>query len=140
MGREDRVLCLIVDGEPNASDKPECDIPECFPESLRFKVDTDGQLTDERTEPIAADVREGKDNRHNARLKLLAGLLGINYSTLNDREKKRRFWKRLQVAVMTIAILALGTCIWVIQEISKMRQAEEALYYSIISQANQSLF
>jgi hypothetical protein len=28
---EDRVLCLIVDGEPNASDKPDSGLLECFP-------------------------------------------------------------------------------------------------------------
>lgn len=31
MGRENRILSLIVDGEPNAGDKPEDDVAECFP-------------------------------------------------------------------------------------------------------------
>ncbi|HYP02745.1 MAG TPA: toll/interleukin-1 receptor domain-containing protein, partial [Pyrinomonadaceae bacterium] len=53
MGREDRVLCLIVDGEPNASDRPELGLAECFPPALRFRVGRDGTLSDARTEPIA---------------------------------------------------------------------------------------
>ena len=34
-GRADRILCLIVGGEPNAADKPELEAEECFPEALR---------------------------------------------------------------------------------------------------------
>lgn len=42
---------------------------------MRYRLGADGQFTSARTEPIAADAREGKDGRENARLKLLAGLL-----------------------------------------------------------------
>jgi antiphage defense system Thoeris ThsB-like protein len=38
LGREDRVLSLIVEGEPNASDKPESGKLECFPPDVRFRV------------------------------------------------------------------------------------------------------
>src|SRR5712692_7263851 len=31
LGREDRILCLIVDGEPNASDRPDSGLLECSP-------------------------------------------------------------------------------------------------------------
>src|SRR5262245_5367924 len=31
LGKSNRVLCLIVDGEPNASDKPGTAAAECFP-------------------------------------------------------------------------------------------------------------
>jgi hypothetical protein len=39
LGRENRILCIIVDGEPNASDgKPGFGRDaECFPEAVRFK-------------------------------------------------------------------------------------------------------
>jgi len=51
MHGEDRIFPIIVDGEPFAreSDKFE-DILECFPEALKYKVDSEGNLTDERTE------------------------------------------------------------------------------------------
>lgn len=59
IGRSERILAAIVDGEPNASDHPgKTDAAsECFPKALRFGVDAEGQLTAERTEPIAADFR-----------------------------------------------------------------------------------
>src|SRR5258706_2211160 len=53
MGREDRILALIVEGEPNASEPS----LECFPEGLKFKLRAGGELSSARTEPIAADAR-----------------------------------------------------------------------------------
>jgi len=74
---ENRILSLIVDGEPNASDRPSCGMPEAFPEALRYRVDARGELTSQRVEPIAADARPGRDSRGDALLKILAGLLGV---------------------------------------------------------------
>ncbi len=58
LGREDRIFCLIVGGEPNASDIPDRINEECFPPALRFRLGPDGELSPLRTEPIAADARE----------------------------------------------------------------------------------
>jgi hypothetical protein len=105
MGREDRVLCLIVDGEPNATDRPDLQMPECFPPALRFRVGADGELTDTRTEPIAADARKGKDGRENAKLKLLAGVLGVGFDELKQREQRRVRRQRLRLAAGVAASL-----------------------------------
>src|SRR5437899_142056 len=63
LGREDRILALIVDGEPNATDgKPGFKVEdECFHELIRHRLAADGTVTPQRTEPIAADAREGKE-------------------------------------------------------------------------------
>jgi tetratricopeptide (TPR) repeat protein len=90
LGREDRILTLIVAGEPNATDMPGREQEECFPPALRFKLGADGALGDVRTEPIAADARPGKDGKHRAALKLAAGLLGVGFDTLRRREQQRR--------------------------------------------------
>ena len=63
LGREDRIFCLIVAGEPGASARPGTTDEECFPNALIFHMGADGELTGERSEPIAADVRPGKDGR-----------------------------------------------------------------------------
>ena len=63
LGKADRVLAVIVRGEPNAADDPaKCAAgftaaDECFPEALRRKVNDQGEITDQVTEPIAADFR-----------------------------------------------------------------------------------
>ena len=91
LGREDSIFCLIVGGEPNASDRPVRADEECFPPALRFKIAADGSLSDARTEPIAADARPGKDGRQNAKLKLIAGILGVGFDVLRRREQQRRY-------------------------------------------------
>ena len=90
LGREDRIFALIVGGEPNASDNPAQADQECFPPALRYKLGPDGNLSTVRTEPIAADARPGKDGRINAKLKLIAGLLGVGFDALRRREYHRR--------------------------------------------------
>jgi tetratricopeptide (TPR) repeat protein len=90
LGREHRIFCFIVDGEPNASDIPGEEDQECFPPALRYRLDAAGNLGSERTEPIAADARAGKDGRANAKLKLIAGILGVGFDALRQRELHRR--------------------------------------------------
>ncbi len=90
LGREDRILCIIVGGEPYASDMPGREEEECFPPALRFRLGADGNLSTTRTEPIAADARPGKDGKNNAKLKLISGLLGVGYDMLRRREQQRR--------------------------------------------------
>lgn len=127
LGREDRILALIIDGEPNASDgKPGfVSADECFPEPLRYRFGADGQLCSERTEPIAADAREGKDGRNNAKLKLLAGLLGINYDELKQRDQDCRL-RRARGILATAAILLAIFAALSIALFLKQREATRA--------------
>lgn len=103
LGREDRIFCLIVGGEPNATDQPGQAEQECFPPALRFRIGADGQLSDARTEPIAADARPGKDGKQAAKLKLIAGVLGVGYDALRRREQQRR---NRRLFALTCAALA----------------------------------
>ena len=89
LGREDRIFCLIVDGEPNASDIPAQVDEECFAPALRFKLGPDQELSTVRAEPIAADARPGKDGKARAKLKLIAGVLGLGFDALARREQQR---------------------------------------------------
>jgi hypothetical protein len=106
--REDQVLCLIVDGEPNASDQPDNGLLECFPPAVRFRVGEDGQGPTLRSEPMAADARTGKDGRLAARLKLIAGLLNVGYDELRQRDAQRRRRQRIRIATggMLLGVLA----------------------------------
>jgi len=105
---ENHVLCLIVAGEPNATTKPDTIEDECFPESVRYCVGRDGQLTNETTEPIAADARGGKDGFGNSRLKILSGLLGVAYDSLRRRDLRRRRMRLMQMASVGCVALAIG--------------------------------
>lgn len=109
MGRGQWILTLVVDGEPNASGKPGQEARECFAPSLRFELDADGGLSDRRTEPVAADLRPGKDGRTNAKLKLIAGLLGVGFDELKQREHRRQQKRLLLVtAASLVGVLVAG--------------------------------
>jgi hypothetical protein len=123
LGREDRVLCLIVDGEPNVFDIPGRDIEECFAPAIRYRVDRNGQITNEIAEPIAADAREHADGKRGAKLKLLSGLLGVGYDELVQRERQRQFWQRLQQTALAAVIVGLFVGGW--QWFAAQRAARE---------------
>jgi WD40 repeat protein len=107
IGKADRVMCVILDGEPNATDKPELGKPECFCPALRHAVDTEGRLTERREEPLAADIRREADGWKRAKLKLIAGMLGISFDELNQRERERmRVRHAWQLATAIIVLIA----------------------------------
>jgi eukaryotic-like serine/threonine-protein kinase len=109
LGRSERIFCLIVDGEPNASDMHGREAEECFAPALRFCVDADGQPGAERTEPIAADARAGKDGRRKAKLKLIAGMLDIGFDSLKQRELQRRNRRLTAITALALIVMAGAT-------------------------------
>lgn len=106
LGRSNCILSIIVDGEPNATDKGLQQADECFPEALKYEVADDGNLSSVRTEPIAADARPGKDGKEDAKLKLLAGMIGVGFDELKQRELQK---KQRRLAIITSASLSVAT-------------------------------
>lgn len=137
MGRGDRIFCLIVDGEPDAWELPGRADQECFCPALRFQLDGDGQPTTERTEPIAADARPGKDGKQNARLKLIAGMLDVGFDALVHREAQRRRRRMLVVTTASVLGMAIATGLaitaYVARNEARQRQAqtEDALNFML---------
>jgi tetratricopeptide (TPR) repeat protein len=99
MGRADRVIAIIVDGEPGDPAR------ECFPKALRFKVGPDGQLTDEREEPIAADARPQGDGKRPALQKVVAALIGVSFDDVRKREAIGDN-RRIKIGAAAIGVLA----------------------------------
>lgn len=92
-GRRDRIFAIIVEGEPNAGGDR-----ECFPPALRMPF-----------EPIAADARSAGDGRTNAKLKLLAGMLGVNFDALKRRDVQRQKRRRILMGATTGLLVTLAT-------------------------------
>ena len=135
---EDRVLALIVDGEPWAtnSDNPEVAATECFPKALRHRLGPDGVLSKEHAEPIAADAREGKDGRENAVIKLMAGLLGVGFDDLRRREQEyqRRRVRRLQLVCAGFAVLfiaAVSAAVYAVRQKQAMQRTLSVADYQL---------
>ncbi|MGH8034680.1 MAG: toll/interleukin-1 receptor domain-containing protein, partial [Lysobacterales bacterium] len=79
LGRDDRILALIVAGDPQSGDP----VLNCFPPALVQRLD--GQ----QYEPLAADARRYADGKALSRLKLVAGILGIRLDDLRRRDAQR---------------------------------------------------
>lgn len=107
MGRASRILCIIMSGEPHATDMPGREAEECFCEALRFQVDDNGILTRELAEPVAADARLGGDGRHPARLKIVAGMLGLGFDDLRQRDMRQQHRRMVAITTASIAGMAL---------------------------------
>ena len=103
LGRDGRIFCLVVAGEPNAAGDNQAQ--ECLPKALRLPLDGNGPPGAKDAEPVAADVRPGKDGKHNAKLKLVAGLLDLEFDQLRRRELQRR--NRRLTALAGLALLVM---------------------------------
>lgn len=88
--RGDRIQCLIVGGDPGA---PTGSDDQCFPPALLAR----------HSEPLAADARPVGDGKRAAFLKLLAGIIGVGYDELRQREVARRHRHLVAVASASIA-------------------------------------
>ena len=109
LGRVARIIPLIIDGEPGDAQR------ECFPSALRFKLGADGQLTDEREEPIAADARAQKDGKEIAKQKVVAGLLGVGLDEIlrrDERARKRRNVIRIGAASVAVLVVVVAVVGW----------------------------
>src|SRR5690242_147076 len=121
MGRAGRIFCLIVDGEPDATGMSGREAEECFCPALRFKLDANGQPTSERTEPIAADARAGKDGKPNAKLKLIAGMLDVGFDALKQREQQRRIRRMTAITALAVCVMAVTIVLAIFALVSRHR-------------------
>ncbi|HEY8586449.1 MAG TPA: TIR domain-containing protein [Rhodanobacter sp.] len=133
LGRRERIFCLIVDGQPHASDLPGHEADECFAPPLRFQLDADGQLSSEHAEPIAADARADKDGKNNAKLKLIAGMLDVGFDALKQREMQRRNRRMAAITALALVVMTVTTVLAVVALISR-HDAVIAQHKAVVAQ------
>ena len=124
LGRAESIHYFIIEGEPHAVEDGAAEA--CFPRAATHAIDAQGQIGEERVEPAAADVRKGKETRHDALLRLIAGILGINLAELKSRDLQRRHRRQLAVSVSS-AIITLIMAALAIAAVVNMRAALAAL-------------
>ncbi len=163
LGRQDRIITLIIDGEPNVSFGNKAGFSaaeECFCLALRHPLDSKNGIdttSRDAQEPIAGDVRikdsasnrealhrDVSDHRHvldNMKLKLVAGMMGVGFDDLVGRDQqrqrgRRKIWISASTAlVLTFATLA-GVAFWQWQQAeNRKQQALQTLSQSDFMQA-----
>jgi len=125
LGRSDRIFCLIVDGEPWASNTRGQEDRECFPQALRFELGDDKELSDVQAEPIAADARIEGDGKTNARLKLISGMLGVGFDALKQREASRRHRRMLVFSTASLIGMAITSGLAITAYLARIEAEEQ---------------
>jgi tetratricopeptide (TPR) repeat protein len=123
------ILAAVIDGEPFASDIEGREAEECFPPALRYRYDRRGRATGKRAEPLAADLREGRDGKRHGLLKLVAGMLGVRLDDLVQRDHVRRQKRLAMLTAASLAGMAVTStlAIWAVQSRDEARdQRREA--------------
>ena len=109
------VLAIIKEGEPKASNSKLYDSSqEAFPKSLRYVVGEAGKLTDQETEPLAGDARSYW-GREMALMKLIAGILEVDFADLWEREKKEARKRRVIKIIFVLILLSLIIYVFLIK-------------------------
>jgi tetratricopeptide (TPR) repeat protein len=75
------------------------------------------------SEPLAADLRPGKDGKELALLKLISGLLRVPLDTLRQREARRRHQRMLAVTSIAVVVM-LVTSVLAVQAMRAREAAE----------------
>ena len=88
----------------------------CFPPSLLAVLDAHGEVRpDTQAEPIAADLRPEGDGAADARLKLIAAILGLPFNALRQRERiaarRRRRIQQALGAALTLLVIGIGVAV-----------------------------
>ena len=103
------IIAAVISGEPLASDIPGREDEECFPPALVAKYNRRGKPTGQKTEPLAADLREGKGGRRIGFLKIVAGILGVGLDDLVQRDHLRRQRRLAFVTAGSLAGMLVAT-------------------------------
>ena len=151
LDRASGALAMMIEGEPHSGDDR-----ECFPKELKHPVDADGQLdTSQNVEPIAADFRlpDGNQGWHGleqcrknladatavehyrercelAKLKIIAGIIGVPLGQLVERDKAYQLAlakKRTRTIGRVAAVMAALAVAAAIAGVVAWQQRERAI-------------
>ncbi|HSS21048.1 MAG TPA: toll/interleukin-1 receptor domain-containing protein [Pyrinomonadaceae bacterium] len=98
-GRGDRIFAVIVAGTPGSDDPAQ----KCFPAALSTDVVGEGLLSNQHAEPLAIDL--SKESFQRAHLRLVAGLLGVSFDSLWQRDRRRTTKRRAIAAAVSLAVV-----------------------------------
>jgi hypothetical protein len=136
LGRGDRIIPLLVEGEPEDSFPPEL----LNVQKTRTLPDGTHEEYTEKIEPLAADVRLRADEKHTATkhralVRIAAALLKCRFDDLEQREKQRQLKRQRTiyglVATLLLGLIAGGTWWWDYNHIKTYHYVNYVEHYGI---------
>ena len=127
MGKPGNIFAIIAPDAPLA-DRDGTDLTiNSFPPSFRANA----LAGHEGIEPLAADARRGKDGVRKACLKIVAGLIGVNAGSLEDRDRRRRGGRRRALFASVLSTLVIAVAAFVVQARIRHVQANRVLFSAV---------
>ena len=117
---EERIYALIVDGEDNGPEP-------FFPEALLQRIGADGEILEAPGEPLAADIRQGKDGKRLAKLKIAAGLLDVGLDRLVQRDAARERKQMMTITAGAVAVMLMMATLAVFAMVQRNVAQEQKL-------------
>ncbi|MGE0702571.1 MAG: TIR domain-containing protein [Vicinamibacterales bacterium] len=125
LGRDSRIISVIVDGTPRRYD-PATAPDGAFPPALFERVDALGTVLDANdAEPLAADIRPAGDGFEFAKLKVVAALTGVTLTELTERQFEAQRRERA-IAFAVAGVMATLAVAAGIAAVVAYRAADEA--------------
>lgn len=114
---EERIFPIIINGQPFAKESDNFnDSEECFPDALKYKIDSEGNLSNEPTDILATNISEKADGKEVAKFKLIAGLLDVSfdifYRRVLEQKRKGRIRNIATGGLIFILIIVLTVFSW----------------------------
>lgn len=117
----EKVLCLLVDGDPGTA----------FPPAL---------LEGSQFEPLAADPRDSADGRRDALLRIAAGMLNVGFDDLRRRDQRQRYQDLLRLTISACVGLIAMTGLAFYANTQRLLASEEAATARLVTQSLVSMF
>lgn len=116
LGREDRIIGVIVSGTANATDVGQSD-REAFPPAFRLERTTDRQLSSRPkplgARPITANIADGSRQLFGRAIHMLvAGMLGISQDELRTLRSRRRLLQAASAIAVAASLVGGAFLVW----------------------------
>ncbi|MCU1266154.1 MAG: toll/interleukin receptor protein [Acidobacteria bacterium] len=95
LGKQTKIFSAILRGGLDGS--------PVFPTALLEQQNAEAAVS--AIEPLAADLRRGKDGFRDGKLKIIAGILGVSFDSLRQRDQARRRRRRVLATLLSVLII-----------------------------------
>jgi len=100
-------LGRILSGIPNAKNRGFPAHQECLPKSLRYDLSETGDITAERGDPLATDLRSDGDGKRLGLIKLVSGLMGLRLDQFLQRQLTHARRRMMGILVTSSALISI---------------------------------